>query len=195
VEVLVSLAVLAVIGVGVSAISFSGVIAIKDSAAKHQDGAVAAQFAAMVFARDVQGSTGVVDACGGDAGGVQILTLAQSGERAPVEYRRSAKSPYDLMRVRCPDPLAKDPVTVSGKQVLVESAAQLPEVTCDGQSCLAGSTPREVVLSVPREHGSSIELVGTRRTDTPEPPPTTTTTTTAPGPIPGGPSFLALRCA
>lgn len=194
VEVLVSLAILAVIGVGVSAISFSGVIAVKDSAAKHQDGAVAAQFAAMVFARDVQGSVGVVDSCGDAAGGVQMLTLAQSGERAPVEYRRSTKSPYDLTRVTCPEPLAKDPVTAVGEQVLVESAQQLPEVTCDGKKCLAGSNPREVVLSVPREHASTIELVGTRRTDTPEPPPTTsttTTTTTTPGPIPGGPSFLA----
>lgn len=193
VEVLVSLAILAVIGVGVSAISFSGVVAVKDSAAKHQDGSVAVQFASMVFARDVQGSTGVVSACGDAAGGVRLITLAQSGERAPVEYRRSAKSPYDLMRVTCPSPLAKVPEAAIGKQVLVESAQQLPEVTCDGQKCLDGSNPREVVLSVPREHASTIELVGSRRTDTPEPPPTTTTTTTTtPGPVPGGPSFLAL---
>lgn len=107
VEVMVSLAILSVIGVGVSAVGFSGVIAIKDSAAKHQDGAVAAQFATMVFARDVQGSTGVVDSCGDAVGGVRLLTLAQSGDRAPVEYRRSVKAPYDLLRVTCPDAAAE----------------------------------------------------------------------------------------
>lgn len=193
-EVLVSLAILAVIGVGISAISFSGVIAIKDSTAERQDGAVAAQFAAMVFARDVQGSTGVGDPCGDAAGGVHLLTFEQSGERAPVEYRRSLKGPYDLLRVTCPDVLAKGPAAAMGQQVLVESAQQSPQVTCDGRKCVAGSDPREVVLSVPRENASTIELVGTRRTDTPEPPPTTTTTTTTttPGPTPGAPSFLAL---
>lgn len=78
----------------------------------------------------------------------------------------------------------------------MEAAQQPPQVTCDGQTCVAGSDPREVVLAVPRENASTIELVGTRRTDTPEPPPTTATTTatttTTPGPTPGEPSFLAL---
>ncbi len=91
-EVLVSIAVLAIIGVGVSAISLSGVIAIKDSTAERQDVAVATQLATMVFARDVQGSSGVVEECAGSVGGSHLFTLGPSvAGDASVEYRYSEK--------------------------------------------------------------------------------------------------------
>ncbi len=90
--------------------------------------------------------------------------------------------------------------TVDSTQVLVHDMSEPPSVTCDDEKCVPGTDPREVALSVAADGTARFELLGTRRTDVPEPPstttttttPTTTTTTTTPSPAPAKSTFIAL---
>jgi prepilin-type N-terminal cleavage/methylation domain-containing protein len=60
-EVLIGIVLVALIAVGVSAISLSGVVTIKDDSRERQQEATTAQWTSLVFARDVQGASAVTD--------------------------------------------------------------------------------------------------------------------------------------
>lgn len=195
-----SLAILSLIGVGATALGFSGVLSIKDSTADATSGAVGAQLAQIAFGRDVQGSTGVVDACKRAGGSVLLVGLGLPEGQGVIEYRyvkATKQSEAALRRVTC---------TAEGKettgQVLIAGLTRLPKATCDESECENGSEPRQVALEVPTDTGT-VRLLGTRRTDRPEPPPTTSptststtstpaTTTTTTVPPARLPTFLAL---
>jgi len=171
IEVLVSLAILAIIGVGATALSIGGVVSIKDSVSETTKGAVAVDLVSMTFARDVQGSSGLLAECAKGAGGVHLLTLAQTDpERLPVEYRRSESAPYTLLRSECVGSASKTAAAARTSQApaqraVLEDLELPPRFECDGSECVAGSTPRSVILQVTPEGSSQFTLEGVRRSD------------------------------
>lgn len=200
IEVLVSLAVVALIGVGVTSLGFAGVIGIRDTASEATDGAVDAQLLGMLFARDVQGSAGVGPACKAPEDSALVLGLTDGSDGGGAEYRYAKRDggTGELVRVVC-DPGGG----VRGTQVVAGDLRASPSVRCDDSECIDGTSPRRVRLMVVLADWEVIELLGTRRSGEPEPAPTTTTTsttttstttttTTTPPPPLRMPTFLAL---
>lgn len=150
VEVLISVVIMAIVGVAIAAISLTGVVQISDDSQERQLDATAAQWTSMVFAKDVQGASAVVDGCAGGPDGERIVTLEESDGSGTVEYRTSASLPYSVIRYEC-----------GGEhRVVVEGLDERPE--CVG-GCPKGK-PRKITLKVSRTSTFEFELDGVRRT-------------------------------
>lgn len=160
IEVLVSTAVLALVGVALTAVSLTFVVQVNDAARVRQGDATTAQWSAMAFARDVQGASSVAAECDPAAKGTHLITLASSEDPADqVEYRYSISRPYELIRSVCPGG-SRPPASRS----VVDGLAQAPTVRCDAKACVPGSTPRTVTLAISRSDSFTFELDGVRRT-------------------------------
>ncbi len=161
VEVLVSLVILALVGVAVSAISITGVIGISSSSQERQADATSAQWASLVFARDVQGAAAVVAECAPGIG-QHLVTVQASDADRKVEYRtRASGGTHKLIRVEC------GPGGAS--RVVIDELDFAPEVSCqqpDGSSgpCMPATAPRQITLRVSRTAEFAFELDGSRRT-------------------------------
>ena len=161
VEVLVSLAILALVGVAVSAISITGVIGINSSSQERQADAISAQWASLAFARDVQGAAAVVPECAPGVG-QHLVTVQASDADRKIEYRTSdSGGVHNLVRVEC------GPGGAS--RVVIDELDFAPEVGCqqpDGSSgaCMPATAPRQITLRVSRTAEFAFELDGSRRT-------------------------------
>lgn len=160
IEVLVGIVVLALVMVAVAAISISGVIQIGRDSQERQAAATTAQWASLVFARDVQGAVAVVDECSPGVG-EHLVTIQASDSFRKVEYRiRSSTSGFELLRTVC---------GVDGSsRTIVDELTSSPEVECeqtDGSMgpCVPPTAPRRMMLRVGRSADATVELDGTRR--------------------------------
>ncbi len=201
VEVLVSLSILALIGVGATALGIGGVVSIKDTVSETTGGAVAVDLVAMTFAGDVQGSSGIGAECAPAAGGAHLVTLAQTDPGRPtVEYRSAVvddpaddsrgDDTHNLLRVLCTQVARSaaeksaaaepDPKATGSTRTVLEDLDAVPEFSCDGKDCEPGSASRTIVLSVSPEASEPYELAASRRTSS-----------VAPGeaPVPPTPEF------
>ena len=170
-EVLVSLAVLALIGVAVTAMSLTGFASIGDGAQERQQDATTAQWTAIRFARDIQGATSLVDECAPGAG-THLFTVLASDSAERVEYRWQEPTPgsHQLTRAECD-------VAGSTQRVVGDLQVQ-PTVTCEADDgsvvpCAPGTSPRRITLQVSRTSSFGFELDGARRLldeDSDEPP-------------------------
>ncbi|HLU43313.1 MAG TPA: prepilin-type N-terminal cleavage/methylation domain-containing protein [Microthrixaceae bacterium] len=178
-EVLIGLAVLALITVAVTAISLTGVVGIRDGAVERQLDATTAQWVSMRFARDVAGAEKVVTSdCAPPTGSDRLVTLASStGGFVTYHSRQVSASPatYDLSRQDCSG-------SVTDRRIVDGLEGVAPSVTCDGGPCVDGDSPRIVRLQVTRTHRFDFELGGARRT---------TGSDLADGPL-EAPAFLSL---
>ena len=154
------MAVLALVGVALTAVSLTFVVEVGDSARGRQSDATTAQWSSMTFARDVQGSSGVAAECDPGAKSTHLVTLESSQDRANrVEYRHSNSTPYALTRTTC----GREP-TQPTSQTVVDGLKQAPTVRCDSKECVPGSTPRTVTLKITPSESFGFELDGVRRT-------------------------------
>lgn len=178
------MSIVALMGVGVTALGIGGVVSIKDTVSQSTQGAVAVDLLARTFADDVQGSSGLTVECAPKAGGTHLITFAQSDpERSAVEYRIGKADGYTLVRTTC------TPTTASAKagaskakgpdtRTVLEGLAVAPSVTCDDDECAPDTEPRAVVLSFVARDAAPYELEGVRRSssvaagEAPVPPPT-----------------------
>jgi len=154
-EVLIGLAVLALITVAVTAISLTGVVGIRDGAVERQLDATTAQWVSMRFARDVAGAEKVVTSdCAPPTGSDRLVTLASStGGFVTYHSRQVSASPatYDLSRQDCSG-------SVTDRRIVDGLEGVAPSVTCDGGPCVDGDSPRIVRLQVTRTHRFDFEL-------------------------------------
>ncbi len=160
-EVLVSLVVLALIGVAITAMSLTGFTSIGDGAQERQQDATTAQWTAIRFARDVQGASSLVDECSPGAG-THLFTVRASDSTERIEYRWQEPTPgsYQLTRTECD-------AAGSARRVVGDLQVQ-PTVTCEGDDgsvvpCAPGTAPRRITLQVSRTSSFGFELDGARR--------------------------------
>ena len=174
IEVLVTIVIVALIGVAVVAISLTGVIGIKDASHERQQEATTAQWSSIKFARDVQGAQAVGDPCG--SGGTHLVTLVASDRSTRVEYRTSEQPDGRHMLTRAKYD-GQGCAVIQAPQRVVGDLDSAPTVTCeliDGTigACTAGE-PRRVTLHVSRTSAFGFELDGASRLvepDSTEPP-------------------------
>ncbi len=156
IEMLVALAVLALIAVAVAGISISFLMQVSDGSRDRQADATTAQWASMSFARDVQGAAGIAAECA-PGSGTRLITFRPSGTGPSIEYRvTSADGAFRIDRVGCGSGVPAHSLT-SGLQIV-------PTVSCDGSPCLEGTNPRLVTLHVARSSSFEFKLDGVRRT-------------------------------
>ncbi|UDY37312.1 PulJ/GspJ family protein [Dermatobacter hominis] len=158
IEVLIGIVIVGLIAVAISAISLTAVITIKDDSQERQQEATTAQWSSLTFARDVQGASSLVSACG--SGGTHLLTLQASDSAEKVEYRSvpTGAGTFGLTRTVCGS---------SGRTV-VGDLHIAPTVTCaqaDGTAvaCAPGTAPRRITLAISRTSAFAFELDGARR--------------------------------
>jgi prepilin-type N-terminal cleavage/methylation domain-containing protein len=158
VEVLASVAILALIGVAVTAISLAGIVQIRDGAQERGREATTAQWASVAFARDVQGAAAVVAECAPGRGD-HLVTVQASDDASQVEYRRvSTADGYQLLRVECG----------GGSRVVVKELASPPEVRCEAADgsvgpCQPATAPRRISLDISSSSSFSFALDASRR--------------------------------
>ncbi|MCZ7627852.1 MAG: type II secretion system GspH family protein [Microthrixaceae bacterium] len=75
IEVLISTAMLALVGVALTAVSLTFVVQVNDAARNRQGNATTAQWSSMAFARDVQGAAGVTKECDPASKSTHLVTL------------------------------------------------------------------------------------------------------------------------
>ena len=160
-EVLVSLFVMALVAVAVTAMSLTGFVSIGDGAQERQQDATTAQWTSIRFARDIQGASGLVAECAPGAGD-HLFTVQASDGGAQVEYRsqETASEIFQLTRTVC------DAGGVTRR--VVGDLQEEPTVTCEDDvgtdvACAPGTTPRRVTLQVSRTTSFGFELDGARR--------------------------------
>ena len=160
-EVLVSLFVLALVAVAVTAMSLTGFVSIGDGAQERQQDATTAQWTSIRFARDIQGASSLVGECAPGAG-THLFTVQASDSVDQVEYRSHETTPrtFQLTRTVCGP-------GGSSRRVVGDLQVQ-PTVTCEDDAgtvvaCAAGTKPRRVTLRVSRTSSFGFELDGARR--------------------------------
>lgn len=156
VELLIGMAVLAIIAVTLTGVSLALLTRISDDSLERRGDATTAQWASITFARDVQSAIGTAPECH-PGEGTRLVTLRQSGsEMVDIEYRVTESSTgYTLVRTDCS--------TVTSRKI-VRNLAEAPSVSCDDTTCTDGTAPRRVVLHVSRRAAFGFELDGVRRT-------------------------------
>lgn len=156
---LASIAIVALIGVAVTAISLAGILQIRDGAQQRGREATTAQWASVAFARDVQGAAAVVAECAPGAG-EHLVTVQASDDTTRIEYRRvSTAEGYELVRVECG----------GASKVVVRGLVTEPTVTCEAADgsvgpCVPATAPRRITLDISRTSSFSFELDASRRT-------------------------------
>lgn len=162
IEMLISMAVLALVAVAAIGVSIGMVSRVTSDARERQAEATTAQWVSLKFARDVQGMSGVAPECAPGTGS-RLVTVNSSGSDGTVEYRvSSSESGFSLLRVVCGDE--------SSRLVLADELAFEPTVTCDGADCAQNTSPRVVEIRVQRSERFEFTLKGVRRTSDVLPP-------------------------
>ncbi len=159
IEVLVTVVVLGLIAVAVTAISLSGVVAIGDDSSERQQDATTAQWTSTRFARDVQGASALVSECAPGAG-THLFTVQASDSSQRIEYREEAAGDgtFRLTRTECG---GSTEVVVRDLQIEPTVSCELPDGTVG--ACASGTAPRRVTLQVSRTSSFGFELDGARR--------------------------------
>lgn len=162
VEMLISLAVLALISVAAIGVSITMVSRATSDSRERQAEATTAQWVSLKFARDVQGMSGIAPECAPGTGS-RLITLNSSGSGAAIEYRVSSSAAgFGLIRVACGD----EPSAIT----LADELAVAPTVTCDGAQCIQATSPRVVEIQIQPSEAFSFSLTGVRRTSDVLPP-------------------------
>lgn len=156
IEMLIAIAVLAVISVAAIGVSVGMVSRVSTDTKQRQAEATTAQWVASRFTRDVQGMSGVAPECAPGTGS-RLVTLEPSGPDPVIEYRvTSSDSGYGLERVTCGD--AKASIR------LAHDLSFRPSVSCDGGECVQNTSPRVVEITIRRSEDFEFTLNGVRRT-------------------------------
>jgi prepilin-type N-terminal cleavage/methylation domain-containing protein len=158
IEVLISVAILALIAVAVTAISLGGVLQLGDDSQERSGEATTAQWSSTVFARDVQGAAAVVQECAPGVG-THLVTVQASDSDTKVEYRRDVSAEgHQLIRSVCG----------GGSRVVVDGLGSPPTVSCEAADgtmgpCVPATAPRRITLNISRSSSFAFELDASRR--------------------------------